>query len=183
MKSLNSFKKVSSFSQDIWKHSRKVTSLFDWAGNSNLIGSIGLDNQMLLYDIRLSRPVFSKFINAPFQNSLKTYDDKLAIAPKNSEAFLQVFDMRKFDQCYSSLISKSMSIESCNYIIDCMKKKFDGKTTPFNLKFYDKSLKNKFLIKKKSNKFVDLVVNLKKNNNERITQKAKTGMNLICHKI
>lgn len=149
------------FDQDIWRHSRKVTSLFDWAGNSNLVGSVGLDNQMLLYDVRLGRPVLNKFVNAPFQNCLKTYDHKLALAPRNSDCVIEVFDMRKFDQAYASLVDKCFEHDSCSHIIEAMRLKFDHQEAPFNLKFAEKSSRGPgWPLRKRESKFMKLVVGL-----------------------
>jgi hypothetical protein len=150
---------VLSFSQDLWKHSRKVTSLFDWAGNSNLIGSVGLDNQMLLYDIRLSRPVMSKFINPPYPNCLKTFDDKLVLAPRDSKSVLQMFDMRKFDQGYANLLGKCFSIESCDYLLTKKTPCFDNNEAPFNFKFKEKeNFISKLKGSNRKSNFMNLVV-------------------------
>jgi hypothetical protein len=161
MKSLNTFQDVLTFNQDIWKHTRKITSLFDWAGNSNLIGSVALDNKMLLYDIRLSKPVLNKFINAPFQNCLKTYDNKLVIAPKESNSLIEVFDMRKFDQVYSIMVNKCITEDSEKFIVQEMTSKFDDSDVPFNFRFEKSSLKNKINSTRES-KFLNLVVGISK---------------------
>lgn len=159
LRSLSSFRKVLSFEQDNWRHTRKVTALFDWAGNSNLVGSLGLDNQLLLYDIRLARPVLSRFVKAPFQNCVKTCDDKLALAPRDSECRLEVFDMRKFDQAYASLVDKCLARESCQHIVRAMAPKFDCEEAPFNLRFPEKfSLASKFNLSKRESKFVSVLV-------------------------
>jgi len=159
MKSLNTFQNVLTFNQDIWKHTRKITSLFDWAGNSNLIGSVALDNKMLLYDIRLSKPVLNKFINAPFQNCLKTYDNKLVIAPKESNSLIEVFDMRKFDQAYSIMVNKCITDDSGKFIVQEMASRFDDSNVPFNFRFEKSGLKNKINLTRES-KFLNLVVGI-----------------------
>lgn len=159
LRSLSSFDPVLAFSQDLWRHSRKVIGLFDWAGNSNLVGSVGLDNQLILYDVRLARPVLSKFVNPPFPNCLKTFDDKLALAPRNSQACLQVFDMRKFDQAYSSLLGKCFSESSFGYLINKKSRAFDNQQAPFNFRFEERlNPLAKFKASHRNSKFLNLVV-------------------------
>ena len=115
---------------------------------------------MLLYDIRLSRPVLNKFINAPFQNCLKTYDNKLVIAPKNSDSLIEVFDMRKFNQAYSILVNKCVSDESSNFIIEQYTPLFDNAEAPYNFNFKTGNFKNKLIMNKRQSKFLNLVVGL-----------------------
>lgn len=124
-----------------------------------MLGSVGLDNQMLLYDVRLARPVMARFVNAPFQNCIKTCDDKLVLAPRNSDCCIEVFDMRKFDQAYSSLVDKCLEKDSCQHIVRTMSAKFDFKEAPYNLKFSEKfSLSSKFT--KRESKFVSILVGI-----------------------
>ena len=65
-----------------------------------MIGTCGLDNQMLLYDIRLSKPVYKKIMNNPSPNCLKIYENKLLLAPLDHSVFVEV--LRKQDLDYQA---------------------------------------------------------------------------------
>lgn len=117
--------RVTSFSQDIWAHSNKIVSLFDWSGNSNLIGSCGLDNMLLLYDIRLSRPVFRLLVPAPSPNCLKTFDNKLVLAARGSDGLVEVYDMRKLNKQYNKEVGDCFDTAAKKYLIKEMSKKFE----------------------------------------------------------
>lgn len=104
----------------------------------------------------------SKFVNPPYPNCLKTFDDKLIMAPKDSQAVLQMFDMRKFDQGYSSLFGKCFSIDSCDYLIKKKTPLFDNQEAPFNFRFDEKpNFISKLKGSNRKSNFINLVVNIR----------------------
>lgn len=127
--------RVTCFSQDVWGHSNKIVSLFDWSGNTNLVGSCGLDNSLLLYDIRLSRPVFQQFVSAPSPNCLKTCDNKLVLAARGSDALVEVYDMRKLNVEYGKMVYDCFDMNSKKYLIKEMSKKFEQSDSLNNFSF------------------------------------------------
>ena len=140
--------RVTSFNQDIYKHTNKIVSLFDWADDSNLFGSCGLDNQMLLYDIRLSRPILNKFLISPFPNCLKTFKNKIVFASKSLDTSIKIFDMRKLNKEYSKVLNTSFDSESKDYLIKEISKKFDHSDSISNFNKFQSKIKMKKRIKK-----------------------------------
>lgn len=126
LNSLETFNPIIEFNQDNHFHSRKVTSIFDWNGNSNLICSVGLDNNFIFYDIRLSKPVMNFFLECPLPNNIKVYNDRMVVAPKSNIPCLKVFDLRRFDQEYSYKVVDFLSEKSKDYILTSTKNKFNN---------------------------------------------------------